>query len=149
MANEITIQAALSLARDVVVLQSTATKQNNQTGAKSIQQQVSVPWANAATNATKLFDPAVMQLASLGYVFVKNMAQVGGGTGGLDQYVDLSLIQQIDLSPYGESFAILKPQEFILLAVNKATAPTLYARTRSPSDTDVGPALVLLCAAEI
>ena len=149
MAKEITIQAILALSRDVLVLQATGSKQNDQTGVKSIQQQVSAPFANAGTNATKIIDPSALPLSTLGYLFVKNTAQPLAGTGGVDQYIDVSLINQINLTPYANAFAILKPQEFALIAVNKGTVPTIYARTRSTGDSDVGAASVLVCAVEI
>src|SRR2546425_405475 len=149
MAKEITIQATLALSRDVLVLQAAGSKQNDQSGSKSIQQQVSAPFANASTNATKIIDPSALSLTTLGYLFVKNTAQPLGGTGSVDQYIDISLSAQINVTPYANAFAILKPQEFALVAVNKATVPTVYARTRSSADADVGAASVLVCAAEI
>ena len=126
MANELTITAAFSCIRDIIVVQSSGTKTSTQNpGTKAAMSQLSV-----GTTAGQLLQASSLGLASCGYLFVKNTDANG--------YVELSMDSGVS-SP----FTKLLPSEFCLIPVNKSAAvPNVYAKASVALN-------VLVCAAEM
>jgi len=132
MANEITIQAALSLQRDIISVQASATKLNTQTGTRGLMTQISVSNVTGA-GAVKVIDTTTPPLSSIGYLFLKN----------LDATLSCDVSRDNTFAS-GSLFVQLKPSEFCLIPVNQATVPTIVIRA-----SGAGPISVLVCAAEI
>jgi hypothetical protein len=131
MANEINVQATFAFQRDVLALQALGTKPITQSpGTKGLLNQLVVSTVTGGS-AIKLIDTVTPPLASVGFVFVKNLDPT------------LSIDLALD-NAFTNKFATLKPLEFCLFPLNQTPVPAIYTRASA-----AGPAAVLVGAVEL
>ena len=128
MANEINIQAVLTVQRYSPPLLGSGNLNINQTGTKCLGNIINV---TTGANATLQIDGST----NLGYVFVKNLDTTAWSQSN---YVDVALD---NAAPPVQIIARLRAGEFCLMPVKGSTA-TLYARATGIA------ADVLFCAAQ-
>jgi len=119
MANEINIQAVLTMQRFTPAMQGSGNLNINQTGTHFV--------ANVQNIATGAEQLTLVDVATLGYLFVKNL--------DLTNYVQLGLDSGVT-----QIFAKLRPGEFCLVPVNQTA---IYAKANTAAVD------VLVCAAEL
>lgn len=123
MANEVNVQAALTLQRDVITLQANWTKSITQLpGSKGILNQMTLPTAGTSSVVLDLSVATNPALASVGFFFLKNADPSTGATPTVDVLLDAVT----------SAIATLKPGEFCLLPLNRnaasGTGPKILAK---------------------
>lgn len=123
MANEINIQATLTLQKYSPALQGVGNLTINQTGSKCISNVITV--ATGSSSAIQ-----IEGTTPLGYLFVKNM---DGGAWSLSNYVELALE-----SSHTNVFARLRAGEFCLIPLKGVGGPAVsYARAFGAGAVDI------------